>query len=247
MSAARVSLVHGYVLHQRPWRDTSMLIEAFTPDAGRVGLVARGARRARSRTRPLLEPFQPLLLSWSGRGDLHTLTGVESSGWRAPPVGRALLAGFYCSELVLRLTVREDPNAAAFEAYDRAVAALAASDGGTGTESPLRHFELDLLEALGYAPPLTVDMATGEPVRPDREYDYLPEHGPVAASGPAGEGTLRVPGADLLAVGAGRLDDPRALQSARRILRSALQPLLGPRPLKSREMYRAMYGSDSRR
>jgi len=245
MSAGRVSLVHGYVLHQRPWRDTSMLIEAFTPDAGRVGLVARGARRAGSRTRPLLEPFQPLLLSWSGRGELHTLTGVESSGWRAPPAGRALLAGFYCSELVLRLVGREDPNAAAFEAYDRAVAALALNEHGT--ESPLRRFELELLEALGYAPPLTVDMATGEPVRPGREYDYLPEHGPVAATGPAGEGSLRVPGADLLALGAGQLDDPRTLQSARRILRSALKPLLGTRPLKSREMYRAMYGSGSTR
>jgi len=245
MNTGRVSLVHGYVLHQRPWRDTSMLIEAFTADLGRVGLVARGARRAGNRTRPLLEPFQPLLLSWSGRGDLHTLTGVESSGWRPPPAGRALLAGFYCSELVLRLMVREDPNAGAFEAYDRAVAALAASE--SGTESPLRRFEFDLLDALGYAPPLAVDMTTGEPVRPDREYDYLPEHGPVAASGPAGAGTVRVPGADLLAVAAGQLDDPRALQSARRILRSALQPLLGPRPLKSREMYRAMYGSDSRR
>lgn len=244
MNAARVSLIRGYVLHQRAWRDTSMLIEAFTPDAGRVGLVARGARRAGSRTRPLLEPFQPLLLSWSGRGELHTLTGVESSGWRAPPTGRSLLAGFYCSELVLRLLGRDDPNPEAFDGYDRAVSRLAGTEEETAM--PLRCFEFELLAALGYAPPLDVDTATGEPVLAEREYDYLPERGPVAASGPAGEHTVRVPGADLLALQAGELDDPRALQSARRILRSALRPLLGPRPLKSREMYRAMYGGSGR-
>lgn len=240
MSVGRVSLVRGYVLHQRAWRDTSLQIEAFTPDAGRVGLIARGARRAGSRTRPLLEPFQPLLLSWSGRGELHTLTGVESAGWRAPPNGPALLGGFYCSELVLRLLVREDPNPEAFEAYDRAVTALAGQS--ENAEAPLRRFELELLGAIGYGPPLEVDTETGEPVRAEREYDYLPERGPVAATGPVGEDTVRVPGADLLALCAGQLDDPGTLRSARRVLRSALRPLLGPRPLKSREMYRAMYG-----
>lgn len=245
MTATRVSLVRGYVLHQRAWRDTSMLIEAFTGDAGRVGLVARGARRPGSRNRPLLEPFQPLLLSWSGRGELYNLTGVESAGWRAPPAGRSLLAGFYCSELVLRLLGRDDPNPEAFEAYDRALNALA--DAGAETELPLRRFELELLAALGYAPPLDVDTATGEPVAPDRDYDYLPERGPVAASGRVGEDTLRIPGADLLAMSAGELDAPRVLRSARRILRGALEPLLGTRPLKSREMYRSMYGSGRKR
>lgn len=244
MSAARVSLVPGYVLHQRAWRDTSMMIEAFTADPGRVGLVARGARRSGSRSRPLLEPFQPLLLSWSGRGELHTLTDVETSGWRAAPTGRALLSAFYCSELVLRLLVREDPNPEAFEAYDRVVTALA---GDTeSTEASLRRFELALLGAIGYAPPLAVDTATGDPVDPGLEYDYLPERGPVAASGPAGRETVRVPGADLLALDAGRFDDPHTLQAARRVLRSALQPLLGTRPLKSREMYRALYGGGER-
>ena len=242
MSRTRASLVPGYVLHQRPYRDTSMLLEVFTADAGRVGLVARGARRPRSRIRPLLEPFRPLFLSWSGRGELHTLTGVEADTWRSPPSGRALLAAFYCSELILRLLGREDPNPPAFAAYERALATLAAAAGDH--EGALRRFELELLHALGYAPPLTVDVASGEPVRDDLDYDYLPEQGPTAAAGSAAGGGVRVPGAHLLALAEGRLEDAGVRQSARRVLRAALQPYLGPRPLHSRALYRAMYGGN---
>lgn len=240
MTAPRAALVRGYVLHQRPYRNTSMLLEAFTADAGRVGLVARGARRGGSRIRPLLEPFRPLLLSWSGRGELHTLTNVESEGWRAPPAGRALLAGFYCSELILRLLGRDDPNPEAYAAYDRAVTALAT--GSEADEAALRHFELALLEALGYAPPLTVDIASGKPVQAGLDYDYLPEQGPRSAGAVRSEGIVRVPGAHLRALAAGELEDEAVLQSARRILRAALQPHLGNRPLHTRDLYRSLYG-----
>lgn len=239
MTGMRGNLVRGYVLHTRPWRNTSMLVEAFTADAGRIGLVARGVRQRNSRTRSLLEPFQPLLLSWSGRGELHTLTGVEAERWRAAPAGRALLAGFYCSELVMRLLGRDDPNAEAFAAYDAAIEALAAAQAG---EPVLRRFELALLDALGFAPPLDSEPDSGRPVEAGRDYDYVPEHGPVPAAGPGSAGTVRVPGAHLLALSALRLDDADVLRSARRILRACLQPHLGRRPLKSRELYRSMYG-----
>lgn len=235
----RGSLVRGYVLHQRPWRNTSMLVEAFTADAGRIGLVARGVRRRRSNTQALLVPFQPLLLSWTGRGELHTLTGVEAERWRPAPSGPALLAGYYCSELVLRLLGRDDPHPDAFDAYDRAIAALAA---GAGPDAPLRRFELALLDALGYAPPLARDADTGEPIDAAAAYDYLPEHGPRAAAGPAASGAVRVPGAHLRALAAGELDDPAVLRSAQRVLQATLTLYLGPRPLKSRAIYRAMYG-----
>jgi len=239
MIGPRDSLVRGYVLHQRPWRNTSLLVEAFTVDAGRIGLVARGVRTRNSRTRALLEPFQPLLLSWSGRGELHTLTGVEAEYWRGPPPGRALLAGYYCSELILRLLGRDDPNAEAFAAYDSAVSALAAG----GQEEPtLRGFELDLLVALGFAPPLDTDPETGRAVDVDRQYDYFAEFGPVPATGPVSPDTIRVAGKHLRALADRRLDDREVLRAARRILRASLQPLLGTKPLKTRELYRTMYG-----
>lgn len=235
----RGSLVRGYVLHQRPWRNTSMLVEAFTADAGRIGLVARGVRRRRGNAQALLVPFQPLLLSWSGRGELHTLTGVEAERWRPAPSGPALLAGYYCSELVLRLLGRDDPHPEAFGAYERAIAELAA---GVGPDAPLRRFELALLEALGYAPPLAVEAGTGAPVDAAVTYDYLPEQGARAAAGPEAGGAVRVPGAHLRALAAGALDDPAVLRSARRVLQATLALYLGPRPLKSRAVYRDMYG-----
>lgn len=242
MTTARASLVRGYVLHARPWRDTSMLVEAFTPEAGRVGLVARGVRRQRGGSRAPLEPFRPLLLSWSGRGELRTLTAVEAEARRAVPAGRGLLAAFYCSELVLRLLGRDDPNPAAFATYERAIATLAA---GGDNEPALRRFELALLDALGFAPPLEHEADSGTPVEPDTEYDFLPEHGPVPARGPAAEGVVRVRGAHLRALAAGELDDAGVQRSARRVLRASLQPHLGARPLKSRDVYLAMYGPGS--
>ena len=239
MTPPRGELGRAYVLHTRPWRNTSLLVEALTRDAGRMGFVARGVRRRGSRTRALLEPFQPLLLDWSGRGELRTLTSIEAERWRAPPAGRSLLAGFYCSELVLRLLGREDPNPELFDAYDAAIAALAADEP---REPALRRFEGALLEALGFAPPLSLDASTGEPVSADLEYDFLAEHGPVVARGPAGSEAVRLPGAHLLAIAGRDFADRAVLRSARRVFAVSLAPHLGRRPLRSRELYRSMYG-----
>lgn len=239
MSAGRGELGRGFVLHARPWRNTSLLVEAFTAEAGRIGLVAHGVRRRGNRNRALLEPFQPLLLGWSGRGELRNLTSVEAEHWRAPPTGRMLLAAFYCSELVMRLLGRDDPNAEAFAAYALVLERLS---GGEGAEAALRCFELELLDALGFAPPLDVVPETGEAVAPAGEYDFLAEHGPVPAQAPPGRAALRVPGAHLRAIAARDFADADVRRSARRILRASLAPHLGGRPLKSRELYRSMYG-----
>jgi len=232
----------AYILHQRPYGNTSMLLEAFTASSGRIGLVARGVRRQGSRTRALLEPFQPLLLGWRGRGELKTLTGVEEAAPGHPPRGRALYAGYYCNELILRLIERDSAETTVFAAYERVLGAL---QGEQIPEAALRAFELDLLEALGYAPELQMTADTGEDVIADREYDFFADTGPVAITGPqARPASVRVRGASLLALAARNLEDPDALRSARRILRAALDPLLGGKPLKSRSVYRQLYGHD---
>ena len=230
----RVDNASGYVLHSRPWRETSLIVEAFTREHGRVGLVARGVRQARSRFRGLLLPFRQLLLSWSGRGELPTLTGVDVEGPVRALRGRALFSGFYLNELLLKLLPRDDAHPALFEDYRRAVEDL----GGDGVvDGVLRTFEKGLLDALGYGPTLDRAADTGDPVSPDRRYRYVPERGPVESS-EADEGPV-VSGRTLLALAGGRLDrgDDRERTEARRLMRAILAPHLGPRPLGSRELF----------
>ncbi|NIR62124.1 MAG: DNA repair protein RecO [Gammaproteobacteria bacterium] len=227
----RVALQPAYVLHQRPFRNTSLLLELLTPGHGRVGLVARGVRTQRSRLRPLLQAFRPLLVSWSGRGELGTLTGVEGAE-RAPSLqGRALLAGFYLNELLVRLLGRHDPHADLFTAYHDALQALAGSWG----EAALRIFEKRLLQALGYGLVLEHEVERGRALEPEALYCYRLEHGPVPAK--AGEAGLTVHGATLLALARERLESARALREAKALTRAALGLYLGDRPLKSRDLF----------
>ena len=227
----------GYVLHSRPWRETSLIVEAFAREHGRVGLVARGVRRARSRLRGTLLPFHLLLLSWSGRGELPTLTGADTGGGPVRTLrGRALFSGFYLNELLLKLLPRNDPHPDLFDDYRRALAAF--GEEGRALDGVLRTFEKRLLDALGYGPTLDRAVDTGAPVSPDRRYRYVPERGPVEAAG-AEDGPV-VSGRTLLALAGGRLDGGGDLEraEARRLMRAILAPHLGPRPLGSRALFR---------
>ena len=138
----QVLLERGFVLHQRPYRDSSQLLECVTGAHGRMGLVARGSRRAATRQRALLQPFVPLKLSWIRRGDLGRLTHVEADGPSYALEGQRLLAGFYANELLLRLTARGDPNSDVFSCYSRCLAQLGEAPSVART---LRVFELELL------------------------------------------------------------------------------------------------------
>ena len=123
--SARVALAPAWVLHARPYRDTSLLLEALTDEHGRVGLVARGVRGPKGRWRGLLQPLQPLLLSWSGRGELGTVAGCEAAGPAVVLRGEALLSAWYLNEVLLRVLQRNDPQPAIFSVYGAALAALA--------------------------------------------------------------------------------------------------------------------------
>ena len=118
----RVSDELGFVLHARPWSETSLLIDAVTARFGRIFLIARGAQRPSSQMRGLLTPFHPLRLSWFGRNEAKVLARAEWMGDLTPPAGEALLSGFYVNELLLRLTVREDPIEGLLPAYVMALA-----------------------------------------------------------------------------------------------------------------------------
>lgn len=227
----RVELQPAYILHHRPFRDTSVLLEVFSRDHGRVGLVARGARGPRSRLKAILQPFRPLLLSWQLRGELGTLTGAEiAAPVAAPPTGGdALLGLYYLNELLLRLTARLDPHRELFGVYSAGVESLVA---GLPAAPALRRFEKRLLDTLGYGPNLEHD-ASGQAIDAASSYRYDPATG-LAPCRPDAAGALR--GASLLALADDSLADARALTDARRLLRIALEVHLDGRPLKTREL-----------
>src|SRR6476659_1049899 len=151
----------AFVLHAYPYNETSVIVEAFTEAAGRVPMVAKGARRPRSELRGLLQAFQPLTLSWAGTGELKTLVKAEWRGGLPLPGGAALLCGFYLNELLLKLLPREDPHPGLFDAYEEALHALTREESPGAQAVVLRRFELRLLAELGYAVALTKEADTG--------------------------------------------------------------------------------------
>ncbi|WP_435103764.1 DNA repair protein RecO [Arhodomonas sp. AD133] len=234
MTDARAgSLEPAYLLHRRAFRDTSLLIECFTRDHGRVGLVARGARRQRSSLPGVLQPFQPLNLSWRGRGELGTLHQAEIAGPPRLPRRTRLVSAFYANELLMRVLAREDPHPELFDHYTGLITALTMEAGAEA--ALLRLFERDLLASLGYGLQLTHDIA-GYPLERERLYRYDLDAGPRPL-GAAEWAPLPVSGAVLLGIADG---DPEVAGSreARDLMRAALRPHIGDRPLRSRELYR---------
>jgi DNA repair protein RecO (recombination protein O) len=228
----RVLLQPAFVLHRRPYRDTSLLLEVFGQDQGRLGLVARGAAAPRSRLKGLLQPFAPLLLSWSGAGELATLTAAEEGGRPIPLPPYRVLAGLYVNELLLRLLPRLDPHPGLFAAYETLLAELVAAPG---EEPPLRRFEKRLLDELGYGLTLDCEAASGAPIVAEEQYCYVLDRGPLA--GQAGAG-VPISGRGLLALRDGMLTDPAVLKEVKRLTRAALAEQLRGRVLKTRELYR---------
>jgi DNA repair protein RecO (recombination protein O) len=232
----KIQLTPGYLLHQRPYRESSALLEVFTETHGRVGLVARGIRSARSKQRGELQPFRALRLSWQGRGELGTLTGVEADGVTNPLRGQALYSGFYLNELLVRLLARHDPHPLLFAAYNDSLCALMQ---GKTVEPVLRLFEMRLLQEAGYGLQLEFEAETGEALNADALYDYHLESGPVRINNRSAGGFV-FRGASLLAMAREELSQPDVLQDAKRLMRSALKLYLGDKPLNSRELFAAV-------
>ena len=231
----RVDLQPGYVLHSRPYRDSSLILEVFTAEHGRLSLMARGARRRRrgGTQSALLQAFIPLLLSYSGRAEMMNLAAAEVAGQALSLKGDRLFSALYVNELLVRLLHRHDPHPALFASYAATLSDLVSQPA---LDVTLRRFEFGLLEELGYGFALDTDGRSGAPVEAERRYRFDGELGLV-------EQTERLPGKGfpgdhLLELAAGQLSGG-ARRTARQLLREALASHLGPQPLHSRALFRA--------
>lgn len=229
----REELQAAFVLHTRAYRETSLLLELFTESFGRIGLVARGARRPKARLRALLRPFQYLLLSWSGRGELGTLIGAEAEGAPYLVSGKRLACGFYMNELLLRLLARSDAHPRLFSSYRKTLQGLGEHD--RSPEALLRVFEKHLLSELGYALLLDHEADDGPRVRAGAVYRYNLESGPVRVSETC-RGERTVKGESLLALDNEQLSGGCDLLEIKRLTRAALNQYLAGKPIRAREL-----------
>lgn len=237
----KIELQRCYVLHSRPYRDTSLIIDVFSQDHGRLSLLARGYRQSRARNKPALQAFVPYLLSWQGRGELKTLSNAELAASRPGLLGNHLYSGLYSNELLVRLLPANDAHADIFDAYERLLEEL-------GSQSPiepsLRRFELDLLDYLGYginfeavpAPMHTQAAQQSSEIAADTLYRYFPETGFIAVTmGQRDEECFA--GSDLINIQERNFYGPNTLRAAKKLLRMALVPHLGNKPLRSRDVF----------
>lgn len=240
----------GYVLHTYPYRETSLILQAWTEKHGRIGIVAKGARRPRSASRSVLVPFQPLALDWFGRGELKTLKTAEPMLPATPLAGANLMSAFYLNELLLKLTTREDPHEGLYSAYDRAIGELRALSrlvprAPSDIEPILRRFELSLLQELGYAVELSRDAAHA-PIEPERDYWYVLEKGPTAAphEGEAPGNAVKLRGRTLVDLESGRFEDAVTIAQAKQLMRLLIQHSLDGQELATRALVRDLQRMD---
>lgn len=235
-TSAPDQLLDCYVLHRWDHGNTSLLLELFCRALGRFPALAKGAKRPRSPGASVLQPFSPLLIAVSGRGEVKTLRKVEPAGSLSRLGGEALYCGFYLNELIMRMLGRSDPHERLYDHYGVALAGLAAEPD---VAPVLRRFELRLLEQTGYAMVLEREAEHGRPLRSEARYRYDPERGPLEC--PPGVSAFSVSGHTLMALAADRELDKQSAREAKALMRRVLSWHLGDRPLKSRELYHQLF------
>lgn len=238
----------AFVLHTYPYRETSLIVEAFTSLHGRVVMVAKGAKRPHGAMRGLLNPFQALTLNWFGKSDMKTLKSVEQERIFPQLSGSALLSAFYMNELLLKLTHREDPHDVLFDSYGDAVHALASLDRQESHVRDiariLRQFEVTFLRELGYALQLVEEADSQRPIDAARHYHYHAERGPVPAPASADAhdfvhgDALQLAGKTLIDMSNNDYTDPQTQLQAKQLMRKMINHLLGDKILHTRNLIR---------
>ena len=227
----RITNQPGYVLHSTYYKESSLIVDVFTREHGRVALVAKGAKRPHSKLRGVLQTFQPLSVGWTGKSELRTLTTAEWVGGLAPLEKSALISGFYLNELLLKLLAREDPHPALFDHYTAALHELAQTEAAP---IALRKFELALLKETGVGGDWATCIVTGLPVDAEREYVVDPERGPRPAR--VSDDWPRVSGKTLLDMHGEDYADPATQMQSKFLMRFLLAHHLGGAQIKTRQI-----------
>lgn len=232
----RVHLQPAYILHYRPYRDTSLIVDIFSEEYGYLSAIAQGARSARSMLKGLLQPFIPLFISWSGKSELVRINQVEAKGLAYILQGDYLISAMYINELLLRSLHKHDPHPELFHFYDQVLAALNLSHS---VQPILRQFEKNLLHELGYAVVLDCCYRTGKPVETDKYYQFNPAQGLIELTPEQLAVTTKnvFSGKSIIALANDQLAERQALRDAKQLMRLALAQVIGDKPLKSRELF----------
>jgi len=230
-----IHLQSAYVLHARPYRETSAWLELFTFERGRMSVLVKGIRGSKTPLKAILQPFVPVLVSFRGQGDNWLLTHAESRGVAFFLKGKALLSGFYLNELLVRLLGYDIPAPTIFQIYEKTLSAL---QNELAFIKFLRIFEKNMLQALGYELRLTHEARSLVSVEPDKNYVYHLEEGPVLAAENPHSSHLIVRGKTLHDLHAEILEDPISAKEAKYLLRAAINFQLGDKPLRTRALFR---------
>jgi DNA repair protein RecO (recombination protein O) len=225
MTETAVYLQPAFILRHRKYRETSLIIDVLTRDFGRISLLAKGVRKAKSRNLGLLQPFIPLSLSFSGKAELKILIDAEIIHPYRELTGLALYCGFYVNELVALFLHQYDPHPEVFSHYRDCLMQLSAD---SAVEAVLRRFEFNLIDHVGYGLQLEHDYLTAKPVDPMKNYRFNSDLGPVEAA----DGQYS--GKTLLAIKSREFNDPLVLSEAKILMRTVLDVYLQGKPLQSR-------------
>ena len=234
MARVKVEQQSAYLLHRRPYSETSLLLDFFSRDHGRLTLIAKGCRKKKTQAQGLFLPFKPLLISWTGKGELPILTSIEHQGFLPLPDRTGINCGYYVNELLLKLLHRHDSHEELFDRYNHFFYALA---NGDDPNSVLRIFEKHLLQQIGFGLVLDHDVETGEVILSDRDYQYIAQQGPVASSE---EHVAKISGETLMALQTESLQTEKQKREARALTRALINVQLNGKELRSRRVIREM-------
>ncbi|OED38270.1 DNA repair protein RecO [Chromatiales bacterium (ex Bugula neritina AB1)] len=241
MTVARVTLQPAYVVHTRAFRDTSLIVEVFTPEYGRMSLLARGAKSGKAKKSLILQPFRALHVSWAGRSELPVLSAVEEAGNSLRLQGEALACGYYVNELIYFLVPRFEPSTNLFAEYWPVIESLTTVER---REEALRTFEVTLLEQIGYAPQIAHDIESGLPIEPGKNYRYRIPEGPVQVENTDKSG-IAIGGHALLDLQRQAYAHPATSREIRFLMRSLIHYHLDGRELISRTLFSSFRKIDS--